>query len=115
MSIVATTGTWRFEIKDDPDDEGCFVHGFVDGMPRTWDVTEEVNDFMDEAMIRNDMLADFAFGVVEKKLGHLAGADYDSDEGFLMTWPTPEFEDNPELNLPSREEVLGLTEQREQS
>ena len=84
MTVIATSGIWRLEINDaDFESDGsATVHGFVDGKPRSWDV--------------------------KKRLGRLEGADYDPDEDFLMTWPTPDYEDNPELNLPNREEVLGL-------
>jgi len=110
MTVIATSGIWRLEIdaEDFASDGSVTVHGFVAGKPRSWDVTKEVENFFGDGLGRTDLLSDFAFGLIEERLGRLEGADYDPGEGFLLTWPTPEYEDNPELNLPSREEVLGL-------
>ena len=91
MTTIATSRTWSFSISDDPLDEGAFVHGPTG----TWDVTAEVNDFIGEGCPRVDALAEFAFEVVEQRLGHrLPGADYDED-GNVLAWPTPEYDDFP--------------------
>jgi hypothetical protein len=75
--MVATSGSWTFEIND------C-VCRVINPDGKVFDVTEEVEEYMGDTLLPDEVLAEYALGLIEGRLGELPGAVFDPDGNILV-------------------------------
>jgi hypothetical protein len=75
--MFAVSGSWVFLMND---------WGFQVMNPdgKVFDVTEEVEEYMGDTLLPDEVLAEYALELIEERLGALPGAVFDPDGNILI-------------------------------